>query len=77
MTRVKSVSSPPLLLALLVIAMVLAIPIIPWADTIVISGTGLFVFGATQVRGVTISVVFLQWLDEWLFICTSPHYRLA
>ena len=49
MSRVQSASSPPLLLAFMFISMALAIPIIPLAETVLISGTGFFVLGANQV----------------------------
>lgn len=49
MTRVKSVSSPPLLLVFLVISMALAAPIIPLAETVLITGTVFIVFNSNVV----------------------------
>ena len=50
MTRVKSVSSPLLLLAFLAISMALAVPIIPLAEVTIVTGAGFVVYNTDEVR---------------------------
>ena len=49
MSRVKSVSSPSLLLAFLIISMGLAAPIIPLAAAVAFSGSAFHVLKASEV----------------------------
>lgn len=49
MSRVKSVSSPPLLLVFLAISMALAAPIIPLAEIILVTAAGFFVLNSNEV----------------------------
>ena len=49
MSRVKSVSSPPLLLVFVGISMALAAPIIPLSETIFISASGFHVLSFNKV----------------------------
>ena len=50
MSRVRSVSSPLLLLVFLVISMGLAAPIIPLAESVLTTASGFFVLNSSKVR---------------------------
>lgn len=49
MSRVKSVSSPPLLLMFLAISMALAAPMIPLGELVLVSGTAFYMISTDEV----------------------------
>eukprot|EP00752_Nemacystus_decipiens_P002662 g2490.t1 len=68
MSRVKSVSSPPLLLGFLAISMALAAPIIPLAESILTSRSGFFVLNSTKRDNDFIQISFF-YVEFFVGVC--------
>lgn len=65
LSRVRSVSSPRLLLVFLAISMGLAAPIIPLAETTVVSGAGFLVINSSDE----------VWRKHFYCVCAAPPWR--
>lgn len=69
MTRVTSVSSPPLLLLFLAISMAIAAAVVPLWDSIVLLGTAFFFYHPDdQVRSLCMVITMVKFLGPIAFI---------